>query len=522
MHFLLRVLGLAAQRLANQDGVGALAFAIGAFAIRFPLLFNLDLHPDEQTYINVAYDVAAGYLPYLHTWDNKPPLLFLLIAPITVVAHHQIWVIRIFAAAFDISTGLIVKSICDRLWGRSVINWISAIWWFAAITVRDGGGALMSETVALPFLMAGALLFSAERPLLWRGLLGGLCLGVATLARTSPVFPAVALVAFLFAEAMVRRDGQLLRVALLGVVGGGGILLSVVLAYMALGELNMLLRSTVVAPLAYVQERGQSSLVDEMGAIARSRSIGLVFLFGIPGLISCAMPGSRTTPRLRLGVMWIALIAGQTLAPRGAFYLIVLVPFACIFAAPTFTLLATYLGSVPARALMITLALLPALAATGVAIKRGSERSPMAETRALLAENIKPEDTLYLTTDYLLYWLLARAPPHPLVTHAGNLFRPGTFSVLPYEIKTSADLMRAIVAKRPTWIVFGAETESKYELGTEVGDILQPLLASHYAHETSPFGRTIFRLRSSAMPHDVLSSQSKTGIDAHDAHSADR
>jgi 4-amino-4-deoxy-L-arabinose transferase-like glycosyltransferase len=504
-----RGLALVTEWLATPRGM-AFAFIAGAFALRVPLLFNLDLHPDEQTFINVAYDVVSGHLPYLHTWDNKPPLLFFLIAPITAIAHHQIWVVRLFAAALDISTGLIVKSIADRLFGRSRINWIPAIWCFAAISVRDGGGALMSETVALPFLMGGALLLSAERPLPWQGLLGGACLGVATLVRASPAFSAVAVIAVLFAEALVRRDAQLMATALLGIVGGFCALGLVLLPYLAAGEMDMLVRSAVLAPRAYVHERGQSSLVDEFGAIVRSRSIGPAFLFGVSGLLYCTMPGFRTAPRFRLGAMWVAQIAGQTWGPGGAFYLIVLVPFACIFAAPMFSLLAGFLRPAVARAALVALAVCPALVAGGVAIKRGSERSPMAETRAMLAQNMKPQDTLYLTTDYLLYWLLDRTPPHPLVTHAGNLFRPAMFSVLPYDVKTSADLMRAIVSQHPTWIVFGVETEAKYVQGTEVGDVLQPVLAVQYEREPSPAGRAIYRQCCAAGSNDVLSSQSKT------------
>jgi hypothetical protein len=208
--------------------------------------------------------------------------------------------------------------------------------------------------------------------------------------------------------------------------------------------------------------------------------------------------------------MWIAQIAGQTLGPSGAFYLIVLVPFACVFAAPMFALLIGLLRPALARTALVALVVCPVLIAGAVAIKRGSERSPMAETRAMLAQNMKSQDTLYLTTDYLLYWLLERAPPHPLVTHAGNVFRPAMFSVLPYHLKTSADLMRAIVSQHPTWIVFGIETEAKYESGTEVGEVLQPVLAAQYAREPSPAGRAIYRLCCPTMAHDALSSQSKT------------
>jgi hypothetical protein len=83
-----------------------------------------------------------------------------------MVAHHQIWFVRIVATALDILTALFVERIANRLFSDGWGNWIAAIWCFAALTVRDSGGALMSETVALPFLMAGALLLCDSKPTL--------------------------------------------------------------------------------------------------------------------------------------------------------------------------------------------------------------------------------------------------------------------------------------------------------------------------------------------------------------------
>src|SRR5262249_2616675 len=127
----------------TKSRVPFLIFVCIAVAIRLPLLFAVGLHLDEQTFLNVGHDVALGHLPYLHAWDNTPPLLFFLIAPITIIAHHEIWIVRLFAAALDILTGVLVKKTADRLFGESPIHWFPALWWFAAMTVRDGGGALM-------------------------------------------------------------------------------------------------------------------------------------------------------------------------------------------------------------------------------------------------------------------------------------------------------------------------------------------------------------------------------------------
>jgi Dolichyl-phosphate-mannose-protein mannosyltransferase len=470
-------------------------FVVGAAAIRMPLLFRFDLHSDEQTFLNIGHDVALGHLPYLHTWDDKPPLLFLLIAPITIIAQHEIWVVRIFATALDILTALFVKKIADRLFGETWTNWLSAIWFFAAITVRDGGGGMMSETPALPFLMGGTLLLCRERPSLWQGFLAGLCLGAATLVRATPAFPAVAVVVLLFGEGLVRRDWRLVQVGALVSLGGLCLLISVTLPYVIVGETDMMLRSMFLAPRAYVLERGQTSIFQMFVDLVHSLSIGGAFLFGVPGLIYCTVTGLRSAGALRVGVMWVAQFAGLSQAPAGAFYLALLVPFACVFAAPMFSRLLAISRSGFLRTVLTVFLMSPAGVAAVVMIKRGSEQSAMAETRAMLSNEMKPEDTLYLTTDYLLYWLLERTPPHPIATHAGNVFKPGMFRVLPYGMNTSADVMRAIVAAKPTWIVLGGPFVNKYEQGTEVGQVLQPVLRSEYELKPSPAGRMIYRLR---------------------------
>ncbi len=476
----------------------AIAFAMCAFIVRIPLLFDFGLHLDEQTFLNIGHDVARGYLPYLHTWDNKPPLLFILISPLTIIAQHQIWIIRVFATALDVVTGILIKRTADRVFGENPSHWLAAVWWFAAITVRDGGGALMSETVAFPFLMGGTLLSCKHRLRPSQALFAGLLFGIATLVRMTPAFPAVAIVVTLAVESVLRRKWVLAREGAFVALGGLCALFAVVLPYVIAGETDMLVRSMLFAPLAYVDERGRSSLLDLTQSLAQSVSIGGTFLFAIPVLIACATAPLRPPgPWWRVGIMLGATLFGMTQGPAGAFYLISAEPFACVFAAQAFSSILATRPSKSFKFATVAVLMAPLLVSFGVALKRSRDPSTIDETRAMLNERMKPNDTLYLTTDYLLYWLLERTPPHPVVTHAGNLFRPGMFRVLPYGMKTSGDVMRAIIATRPTWIVFGEDTAAKYSEGTEVGDILQPFLASEYEREPSPNGRMIYRLRAS-------------------------
>jgi hypothetical protein len=489
------------DRMVGTSRLMLWAFIMTALLIRVPLMRPLTLHLDEHTLVNVGHDVANGHLPYLNLWDNKPPLLFLLIAPITMVAHHHFWVVRLFAAALDITTALLVKQIADNLFGQRPSHWLSAVWCFAAITMWSAGGALMSETVALPLLLTGAFLLTIERPTRWQAYLGGGALGAAVMVRASPLVPALAVVAVILGEGAMRRDRRLVGVAARAAIGALVPAVAVVLPYAIIGQLDMLVRSAGLAPIAYLEERGHSSLVHVLVDMGHGSRVALwAFIAGSIGLVWCGLVGPRRSSVWRFAAMFAGQLVAATRGPEGSFYLIMLAPFACVFAARVFsTVVATprpsYLGMAMAFVLILPLPM-----AARAAIKRGQVNDTMVETLGVLSARLQPDDTLYLNTDYGLYWLLERSPPHPLVTHAGNLFRPHMFSVLPYGISTSADLMRAIVAARPTWIVFDEETASRCAAGTEVGSVMQPVLATQYQLQPAPQGRTIYRLRVAKAP----------------------
>lgn len=186
------------------------------------------------------------------------------------------------------------------------------------MTVRDGGGALMSETIALPLLMGGAYLLSKEKPAFWHGLLAGVLLGSATLVRATPVFPAVAVVAMLLGESQVRRDWYTARIGVIVGLGGLCMLAAVVVPYVLVGQADMLIRSALLAPVAYVEERGRGSMFDLLISLRDSMSIGGTFLFTMAGLVIGAM-ASPKAGFWRMAAMFFAILIGLAQGPAGGF-----------------------------------------------------------------------------------------------------------------------------------------------------------------------------------------------------------
>jgi Dolichyl-phosphate-mannose-protein mannosyltransferase len=479
----------------TKNRILELLFLSTCILVRAPLFMPLNIYPDEHTFLNMGHDVAQGNLPYQHLWDNKPPLLFFLLAPLTSLSFHNMLVPRLAAAMLDGIVALLVKRIADRLFGERSTHWIASLWCFAATTLSVGGGALMSETVALPFLMSAALILATERNSTTESAFSGVLLGSAALVRFTPVLPAVAIVAWLAVSGLIRRDFAQMRSAVFVVAGGLLILIIVVLPFALVGDLDVLWRSTVLAPLAYVGGESRSILKLFLEDLSSMKMTAFTIIAGIVGLASSFSTYRKVEKFQRLAVMYMAAIVALFFGAAWQHYFVTIVPLSAVFAAPVLSRVITIPKQQLSRWAVLIILAVPMAAAAGKAVKRSLLPDTMANTRTFLKTRMLPGDTLYLTVDYGLYWLLERSPPHPIVTHAGNLFRPDMFRVLPYGMSSAADVMEAIVQERPTWIVFGDETQWKYGPETEVGKVLQPVLARDYTLEPSPADRAIYRLR---------------------------
>jgi len=473
-------------------------FVLAAILIRLPLFNISKISTDEHTFLNMGYDVAIGNLPYIHLWDNKPPLLFFIMAPIAVLADHHIWVVRLIAALCDATTALLVKSIADQLFGKRAAHWLCAAWCFVALTLTAVGRALMSETIALPLMMGAARLFSPQKPNATACFWGGVLLGAATLVRLLPAFPAAALVVTLVADGVVRRDRQRLQSALLVISGGILAGLAVSLPYAVAGQFDMLVRSAIQAPIAYAHDSSGESFP----AMLRhsSRFLVLTLLLGLAGGVCSLFWRASDAGRLReqdvrILAMSAATVLSIAIGQAWQHYLALPMGFASVGVASLLDWTADRLERRIANAALSVIGIVLVTMAGYSAVQRGKAPDVMAQTRALLRERMRPGDSLYLTTDYGLYWLLGKSPPHPIVTHAGNLFRPQVFRVLPYGIRSSGELMRVILSRKPTWIVFDDEDGPRYFNDPEVGRVLLPVLGSEYVVQPSPAHRLIYRLR---------------------------
>ncbi|MCI0410188.1 MAG: glycosyltransferase family 39 protein, partial [Acidobacteria bacterium] len=74
---------------------GLLALIVVALAIRVPLLVNAKPNDDELEHLHAAWAVAQGQVPHRDFFQNHPPLLYYLMAPIAAVMGEDLRIIYV-------------------------------------------------------------------------------------------------------------------------------------------------------------------------------------------------------------------------------------------------------------------------------------------------------------------------------------------------------------------------------------------------------------------------------------------
>ena len=74
------------------------AFAMAILATRLGRLEREVIDWDESTHILMASYLLNGHLPYVEFYDNKPPMLFFLLAGAMWVFGESLWVVRLYGA----------------------------------------------------------------------------------------------------------------------------------------------------------------------------------------------------------------------------------------------------------------------------------------------------------------------------------------------------------------------------------------------------------------------------------------
>ena len=470
------------------------AFFCLAVVLRAPFWAGDVIDWDESTFILMGQSWADGDLPYTSLWDNKPPLCFLPFALVAGLFGKSIAAVRILGLTSVVVTATVVWWI-GRGWvaelagntiaGRSErAGRLAGALCIILVTFASRGQATMSETLAIAPLALGCAPILLGRGDLRSAALSGACLSVDTLKLKNLLF--VAGVAGILWIARSRQDRSA-RAAIVFAAAAVAVVLATALPYALEGELELFVRSVVLAPFDYaiagVRRMIGPSSAAVVGAAMLTRSSGV----------------SRWA---RFWLLAASVALSIVLSGGGsAHYWIQIHPFTALALAAGIVRAAPRLS--PAMDLLVVggLTFLAATLADASWIERAKAfRGLEAQGRARrLAMHLDAKGArgqpVVLFSDHLAHWWLESAPIHPILTHPSNAFRPELFRVVLGEEATIAELMRTAFRLKPLFVVL-PRVVRHLDRAPEAAQWLEETLRQDYVSNPDFEGLRVFRRRS--------------------------
>lgn len=452
----------------------ALAYAISFFAlsflVRFPYFFKAVYDWDESTFILLAQTLLEGDLPYLDLWDNKPPLLFSTYAAFIAAFGPSVAAVRAGGAAMVALTALFCGLLARRLapsalpsdaqsWVPTGAGWMAGVACVVLLTVGAGGRSTMSEIVAVPFLM-GAVALAVYRPHSLGAWLGvGALLAAACLVRLNLV-----LVAAVVVGGLAGWEGRVRAAALLA---GAAISVGlVVFPYVAAGELELLFRSVVLAPLGYAAV-GLSRWATGTTLAAsswRRRSPGPSAWFlgtGLATFASIYLTGRPWSHYYLQIHPFLAVLVGVTLS--ASLSGILPLPFRSPLTVPVSgrrlvggALIAA--GLLGASQLMrgyadLFLALKARAPLAAQDLDLGWTYGDAADVARYLHRANPARLPVYITRGHLAYWFLKQRPLTRMTAHPSNICREELLKVIEGPDATTMAELERILSIQPQFVV---------------------------------------------------------------------
>ncbi len=191
----------------------------------------------------IAYNARLlldGLLPYVDSWEPKPPGSFFLFAAIlSFGSMHAVWIVAI---VWGVATSLSLGLLAGRLWGRRFV--------LPAAALHAGGALLPAQAdinyvfwATLPMVLSAAMAFKApeqvKRPWLHWTLVGAVA-ALAVLIKQSTVGLIVVLPLAVYWRAGEALSDRLRAIAF-GTVGAALVFLALSLPWLLAGEPGALL-----------------------------------------------------------------------------------------------------------------------------------------------------------------------------------------------------------------------------------------------------------------------------------------
>ena len=511
----------------NRSGFWMLAFVLIVGVTQIGSLQREVIDWDESTFILMAANVLDGHLPYIELYDNKPPILFFMLAGVMAVFGESLLVVRLFGDVCILASCVAVFAIARR-WTDPISAGLGTLTFIAISATYFFGQHTSSELPATAMLMTALWLLLTRRDRLWAVVAAALLMSLATLTRSNLGVAAGAFAVWLLV-AHFRPSFGAHRWAFAAFVGAGAIPPSLlVLLYWAADALLELRVSLIDIPFAYASNQlsvleildkhtddwwymvtqGDSYLIGTYtlltaGVMTVMTWVSIVFSIRAFRERVCGVRGApRSDASASDGLLWVTFAAvllsimiGGTAYPH---YWLQLFPIYGVFCARTFcgpirgiALRCRWLGYAlvlvcVASALWITV---PSAARLIVDPDHLSKSHYIRNAAHMITADRQPDDKVWAIWHHLVLWYL-NVKPISKIVHPSTFLRNEMMIPLVRSGYLAPDEIRRIMDARPTYLVTGGKESGwyyymKYAINmdqtTTTVDTLLQFINDHYS-----------------------------------------
>jgi len=438
------------KRFFHQYAVEIFLFLATLF-IRFPFFFRDYIDKDESTFILMGQSIADGHLPYVHLWDLKPPLLFYFFAVIEKIFPHSFVAIRFCGVIIVFLSAVFLMKIARQAGLKN--GFLMALGYVVLSSEFGSLQGVMSEHLAVFFMLIGMVVFLKDRQKIIDFILAGLCFGCAILCKLNYAYAVALLLLFYLINS--SKSNKLKQNAINLLALGFGILLPVIVMafpFVVSGKTGLFINSVFLAPLKYARALN-FSFIDKL-----KTSWWVLVLVGI--VIYLAVRRANEATR-RLVYVCSAILAGTvyTFFSSGIInghYLVQVYPFILVLVFGVIIKKSITLEFPVAAIAVILVSLESLLEYTRLpkAIQNPSEYRATFKVLDELKQKGLDRDKIFFADYHIGYWLLHQYPLTKSTTHPSNLARPYLFPYYNDSVQTSLEELKHILEGiRPSVIV---------------------------------------------------------------------
>ena len=463
------------RSLAEKPWAVALLLAVLVGLTQTGSLIHEVIDWDEATFMTMASLLLDGDLPYVAAFDNKPPMMFFLLAGVMALFGETLLVVRLFGDACILVTALLVVAVARRF----TAPWpavLAGIFYVALLSPYEGQYT-STELPATVFLMAAlwCLLLPGGRP--WAAFACGVFVSLAVLTRTNLVYVAVA-IGFYLAAAALLRPPRRARLAGLGLYVAGGLLplAAFLLLYGWHNALDVFFLSTVGVALTYAT--GQSTMLETLSqnvwmwkdrlldgypVLYGSVTIGL--LGGGAVVLWRSVRAAEDPARIWTGAAVVVTLLGVLLSILGSgtayhHYWLQAMPFAALLCGLFFDALRpvpllAWVGPVVAAVAMLNAVwlTLPSLGALLRSSDVAQDFKPARRAADRIAGVLGEDDAIWAPYYHIVPWYLGEPPVTWMAAHPDNIARQPILDALVAAGRVPPDILARVMESRPAFIV---------------------------------------------------------------------